>query len=908
MNLRLLDFQEKAVEKLRSAIDVLWQKGERTQIILKSPTGSGKTLMTCALIDRLQNITPEHCDVGDVAFFWATLNNDLVMQSRDKFYKYFMPNLRNHLSTFDDCGNALGGNEILFVNWQKLAQKKGKERLLLRRPRDIKQCKESGVYFEDIFENTAKVERKIIMIVDESHSNVGTELSQEIIDIVNPKLILKISATPFKTDADETNFYAQKGRGNAEIVEVEENDVVAAGLIKEEIVCQTQEDLARFATAESNIDNVMLSMAVQKRLQIKEEWFRAGENINPLVLIQLPNDEGDDANDGEETHEAFTRRILKSQYGIEEKRIATWLADKEKKAEWRLEEDDSPIDFLIFKCAAGTGWDCPRAHILVMFREIKSPVFQIQTLGRIKRMAVNGNELGDFVELKRGYLYTTYNNGEVIAGIPPKTSNAPKTKISKLDKNLIDRLLPQTTAQVLTTIALGDEFEELENDCETKDNLKRKIVEVISNGLKQKSNQAELDLNFGNYKASKAENVERAQALTSKIGEVYSCVTGQQMAFEQTKQIVEEIQKTVEVYAGTRTGEIILDEHLKSQFLSRADYGDLGKASVFQAHFLKSMNDYFGMHGENVLQGTNRELLEREGIDLKASPEWEIMVNKVFRFGNADNDDAGTKTNVEVSPNDISRMFNNCCYELLKNYPKIGNVARSWGLLSQCLRQWLYQLVISPTLTEDQWRRVFVYDFQKEANSGFRKAIVKALDDYLPELARQRKEREENKLKVNEPLKIKTTIAFDETKYEIYEDAKKSYQKPFYLLKEYHGRGNETAFIRYLENDQNVEYWYKNGSCGKDDFSIIYYSTIENTKKLFYPDWIVIYQNGDIGIFDTKSGNTSVQESQDTRDKLNALAEFVENLNRVSQKHYIAGIMEPHAGTWNLIEKVSVDL
>ena len=127
----------------------------------------------------------------------------------------------------------------------------------------------------------------------------------------------------------------------------------------------------------------------------------------------------------------------------------------------------------------------------------------------------------------------------------------------------------------------------------------------------------------------------------------------------------------------------------------------------------------------------------------------------------------------------------------------------------------------------------------------------------------------------------------------------------FYAQK---GRGNETAFIRYWENDQNVEYWYKNGSCGKDDFSIIYYSTIENTKKLFYPDWIVIYQNGDIGIFDTKSGNTSVQESQDTRDKLNALAEFVENLNRVSQKHYIAGIMEPHAGTWNLIEKVSVDL
>jgi type III restriction enzyme len=44
------------------------------------------------------------------------------------------------------------------------------------------------------------------------------------------------------------------------------------------------------------------------------------------------------------------------------------------------------VSFLLFKQAAATGWDCPRASVLVMFREIKNPTFAIQTVGRILRM------------------------------------------------------------------------------------------------------------------------------------------------------------------------------------------------------------------------------------------------------------------------------------------------------------------------------------------------------------------------------------------------------------------------------------------------------------------------------------------------------------------------------------------
>ena len=126
MNIKPLKFQQKAIAELRKAINTLWLKDGRTQIILHSPTSSGKTFMTCALIDSLQDITPEDVNLGDVAYFWITMNNELAMQSKKKFEQYFTPNLRNTLSSFDDCNNTLRQNEVLFANWQKLAQKKVK--------------------------------------------------------------------------------------------------------------------------------------------------------------------------------------------------------------------------------------------------------------------------------------------------------------------------------------------------------------------------------------------------------------------------------------------------------------------------------------------------------------------------------------------------------------------------------------------------------------------------------------------------------------------------------------------------------------------------------------------------------------------------------------------------------------
>ena len=51
-----------------------------------------------------------------------------------------------------------------------------------------------------------------------------------------------------------------------------------------------------------------------------------------------------------------------------------------------LTQNDGIPVFLLMKQAISTGWDCPRAKILVKLRENMSESFEIQTIGRIRRM------------------------------------------------------------------------------------------------------------------------------------------------------------------------------------------------------------------------------------------------------------------------------------------------------------------------------------------------------------------------------------------------------------------------------------------------------------------------------------------------------------------------------------------
>ena len=73
---------------------------------------------------------------------------------------------------------------------------------------------------------------------------------------------------------------------------------------------------------------------------------------------------------------------------------------------------NSNIQFLFFKLACATGWDCPRAQVLAMYRETKSPIFQTQVLGRITRTPEA--RLYQETELNSAYVYTNYSQDDIL--------------------------------------------------------------------------------------------------------------------------------------------------------------------------------------------------------------------------------------------------------------------------------------------------------------------------------------------------------------------------------------------------------------------------------------------------------------------------------------------------------------
>ena len=85
-------------------------KKSHGMLLVTGPTGSGKTFMMASFINELNN-QPQWDE--DKAFIWITFSDDLAMQSRDKFQKYFENTLKNDLLTVDDFGRGkLRKNDI----------------------------------------------------------------------------------------------------------------------------------------------------------------------------------------------------------------------------------------------------------------------------------------------------------------------------------------------------------------------------------------------------------------------------------------------------------------------------------------------------------------------------------------------------------------------------------------------------------------------------------------------------------------------------------------------------------------------------------------------------------------------------------------------------------------------------
>ncbi len=381
MRIELKDYQEKAVVKLKNTANELLDMEENKILIFESPTGSGKTIMTAEFLGRLID---SRIDGKKFAFVWIAVNK-LHDQSRNSLKKYFDAHaIGLRCSYFQELENRrIKENEILFLNWASINKK---DNIYVR-------ANERDNNLDTVIARTKEAGRTVILIIDESHHTAQSAKSQEIIiDTIAPKITVEVSATP-----QNTSKY---------IVPVEKSKVRKEGMIKKEVVVNDGFENYVIDKQKSNksADELILRSAIERRNELEKILEKKeGSSVNPLLLVQLP----DKKKGVPDKKEDVLHMLSKFGYTKDDPRVAIYLTGKEKINLDNIEKPQNEVEIMLFKQAIALGWDCPRATILVLFRQWtdENITFSIQTLGRIMRMPEH--KYYENNELNKAYLYTS---------------------------------------------------------------------------------------------------------------------------------------------------------------------------------------------------------------------------------------------------------------------------------------------------------------------------------------------------------------------------------------------------------------------------------------------------------------------------------------------------------------------
>ena len=202
IGVKKIDFQDECVDKMISLSNT-----SKEGIVIKSPTGSGKTIILLKYIEAYFNNFDD-----DAVFVWFCPGaGDLEEQSKAEMEKHMKDRVAKDLD--DTLRNGFDAGDTVFINWEKVnnANKKA--------------MTESE--HKNLIDQIAKAHRaglKFIIIVDEEHA-YNTTKSQAVINEFNSKLIIRVSATAKKNNKFEW-------------IEIDERDVINAQLItKASLIC-----------------------------------------------------------------------------------------------------------------------------------------------------------------------------------------------------------------------------------------------------------------------------------------------------------------------------------------------------------------------------------------------------------------------------------------------------------------------------------------------------------------------------------------------------------------------------------------------------------------------------------------------------------------------------------------------
>lgn len=766
--MKQIRYQQKAVDELvNKTIDLLGLRGNRHTLVFKSPTGSGKTVMASEMLMRLTQELAERPDAPctEVAYIWIAPNK-LHEQSYFKMKNYFTENCALRPVIYDELDHSADGyikpGEILFVNWESINKDKN---LMVRET-------ENSASLYDITRRTQDDNGiPIVLVIDEEHMFGGknAKKSEKVLATIQPKVEIRVSATPQTHGEQQVNVPREK--------------VIEEEMIKENIVLNPALD---FKDPHGSLNQHLIWLALEKRKELADAYKKLGVEINPLLLIQLPNDSSENltADDTKVKDEVIATLDA---YGINTTngKLAIWLSGEKTDNLDVIDRPNDPTEVLLFKQAIALGWDCPRAAVLLIFRKIESFQFSAQTVGRILRMPEQKYYTDQ--RLNQGYVFTNLSKDII--------------EIVKDDMDYLAKTVEAKRREGINNIVLDSEYSErLSTD--------RNRLGTDFKGVLKSIFTSEWGLSSGQL----------------------SLFT-EDMLFGDSEPSDESVDVTSETYRNRQ-------------------------AAISQ-------------RGVNFnVKSVSTDIVK--DLDMTGEVGTKIVESKATYINNVA---------------DLTAMYLAFCKRLLGNDYEQRSVKTLGGALKEVMEE-LFEV-----LEYDAMKIILSNDNVHHNRPKFERLIAKAIQKYTEKLRLRQAAAKRRAFKHYDwvvPAERSYPIdTFNEQPHIDYHAL-----LPFMEFKD--AKSPEKKFAKFLEENRNaIEWWYKNGDQGKAHYAIGYTNSF-GEKALFYVDFIIRMNNGDVFLFDTKTKNSDPEAPF----KHNALLEYMQLPENKGKKLHGGIIILDDFGNW----------
>ena len=427
MKFTLKPYQAEAVDNLLDMItrakEIYDVEATPTSTSLSATTGAGKTVMAAAVLEALFygsdtfNFDP---DPGATVIWFSddpNLNEQTrfrLMQASDKLtWSDLIPIQPPFAQSELDAG------KVYFLNTGKLTKTSlltrghadvDVDEVLPGMHRSVSPDMQGWTIWETIANTINNPNKTLILILDEAHQGFNSRTNRDKPTIVRKlvnghagyppiPIVWGISATiqRFKDAMDQAD--ASQNRRALPVVTVDGFQVQESGLIKDTVVLEIPAETG-------NLDTVLVRRAATKLKNASERWHAYSQSqslqdeVVPLLILQTPNTPDADQIGAaldviSEVMGDLPNAAIRHVFGDHTvQTFGSWEVDW---IEPQIVEESIHVRVLVAKDAISTGWDCPRAEVLVSFRPAKDQTHITQLLGRMVRNPLARRIPGDEV-------------------------------------------------------------------------------------------------------------------------------------------------------------------------------------------------------------------------------------------------------------------------------------------------------------------------------------------------------------------------------------------------------------------------------------------------------------------------------------------------------------------------------